>query len=163
MPYASFGKFPNNSMCFKIPFEVYSVKRITVSSIFSCLSSIECCPSQSLGVLLAATGLITEMCHQNAQALQIFRKVRRQFSPFERPANVSPIQLVPNLVRVLKTLIMAGYSPEHDVSGISDPFLQVKPTRRKRSTMFTARLSSRSLSYDCCVSWAETIRTQVNS
>lgn len=34
-------------------------------------------------------------------------------------------QTVPQLVRVLKNLIMAGYSPEHDVSGVSDPFLQV--------------------------------------
>jgi len=37
-------------------------------------------------------------------------------------------QTVPQLVRVLKNLIMAGYSPEHDVSGVSDPFLQVSIT-----------------------------------
>ncbi|CAF1202681.1 unnamed protein product [Rotaria sp. Silwood1] len=67
------------------------------------------------GVLLSAITLITEMCEQNNQALQIFRKV-----------------LVPNLVRILKNLIMSGYSPEHDVSGISDPFLQVRLLRLMR-------------------------------
>lgn len=41
-------------------------------------------------------------------------------------------QMVSNLVRVLKNLITAGYSPEHDVCGVSDPFLQVKILRLLR-------------------------------
>ncbi|RNA25888.1 AP-1 complex subunit gamma-1-like isoform X1 [Brachionus plicatilis] len=66
------------------------------------------------GVLLGAIGLITEMCIRSPDILTHFRK------------------LVPNLVRVLKNLIMSGYSPDHDVSGISDPFLQVRIIRLLR-------------------------------
>lgn len=40
--------------------------------------------------------------------------------------------MVPNLVRILKNLILSGYSPDHDVSGISDPFLQVRLIRLLR-------------------------------
>jgi len=36
------------------------------------------------------------------------------------------VRLVPSLVRLLRNLLSMGYSPEHDVSGISDPFLQVQ-------------------------------------
>ncbi|RHZ49598.1 hypothetical protein Glove_519g77 [Diversispora epigaea] len=60
------------------------------------------------GVLLTATTLIIEMCLINNETLQTFRKA------------------VPLLVRHLKSLVSAGFSPEHDVTGVSDPFLQVK-------------------------------------
>ncbi|XP_072169660.1 AP-1 complex subunit gamma-1-like isoform X1 [Diadema setosum] len=66
------------------------------------------------GVQLTGVVLITEMCEKSRDTLIHFKK------------------LVPNLVRILKNLIMSGYSPEHDVSGVSDPFLQVKILRLLR-------------------------------
>uniref|UniRef100_A0A8C7LWY9 Adaptor related protein complex 1 subunit gamma 1 n=1 Tax=Oncorhynchus mykiss TaxID=8022 RepID=A0A8C7LWY9_ONCMY len=66
------------------------------------------------GVLHTSVVLLTEMCERSPDMLLHFRK------------------LVPQLVRILKNLIMSGYSPEHDVSGISDPFLQVRILRLLR-------------------------------
>ncbi|KAI6101346.1 adaptin N terminal region-domain-containing protein [Pisolithus sp. B1] len=66
------------------------------------------------GVLLAATTLVSEMCQLDETCLNEFRNA------------------VPLLVRNLKSLITTGYSPEHDVSGITDPFLQVKILRLLR-------------------------------
>uniref|UniRef100_A0A8C7LWZ0 AP-1 complex subunit gamma n=1 Tax=Oncorhynchus mykiss TaxID=8022 RepID=A0A8C7LWZ0_ONCMY len=69
------------------------------------------------GVLHTSVVLLTEMCERSPDMLLHFRKVWL---------------LVPQLVRILKNLIMSGYSPEHDVSGISDPFLQVRILRLLR-------------------------------
>ncbi|KAM0755858.1 AP-1 complex subunit gamma-1 [Meredithblackwellia eburnea MCA 4105] len=64
------------------------------------------------GVLLTGVTLVTEMCR--IVGGEPFRKA------------------VPLLVRHLKALVTTGYSPEHDVSGITDPFLQVKILRLLR-------------------------------
>lgn len=44
----------------------------------------------------------------------------------ETPCRVAFLQLVPVLVKLLRNLLSQGFSPEHDVAGISDPFLQVQ-------------------------------------
>ncbi|XP_046883704.1 AP-1 complex subunit gamma-like 2 [Hypomesus transpacificus] len=66
------------------------------------------------GVLHGAVILITELCERNPETLEQFRKV------------------VPELVQIMKGLVMSGYSPEHNVAGISDPFLQVRILRLLR-------------------------------
>nr|XP_057924370.1 AP-1 complex subunit gamma-like 2 [Doryrhamphus excisus]XP_057924371.1 AP-1 complex subunit gamma-like 2 [Doryrhamphus excisus] len=66
------------------------------------------------GVLHGAVVLITELCGCNPETLERFRKT------------------VPDLVRIMKGLVTSGYSPEHDVAGISDPFLQVRILRLLR-------------------------------
>ena len=35
-------------------------------------------------------------------------------------------RLVPALVKILRKLLMAGYAPEYDIGGVTDPFLQVR-------------------------------------
>ncbi|KAJ8336573.1 hypothetical protein SKAU_G00377930 [Synaphobranchus kaupii] len=66
------------------------------------------------GVLHGAVVLITELCQRSPDTLAQFRKA------------------VPELVQVMKGLVMSGYSPEHNVAGISDPFLQVRILRLLR-------------------------------
>jgi AP-1 complex subunit gamma-1 len=68
------------------------------------------------GVLLCGLTLATEFCElDEAEGGQ---EVIDQFRP-----------LAPGLVKTLKGLTASGYAPEHDVSGITDPFLQVKLLR----------------------------------
>ncbi|XP_012690727.2 AP-1 complex subunit gamma-like 2 isoform X2 [Clupea harengus] len=66
------------------------------------------------GVLHGAVVLITELCERNLDTLDQCRKA------------------VPELVQIMKGLVMSGYSPEHNVAGISDPFLQVRILRLLR-------------------------------
>jgi len=69
---------------------------------------------RSHGVLIASIVLMTEMSEQSPEALIHFRKS------------------IPQLVRLLKNLMMSGNSPDHDISCISDPFLQVRILRLLR-------------------------------
>uniref|UniRef100_A0A3Q0RC36 AP-1 complex subunit gamma n=1 Tax=Amphilophus citrinellus TaxID=61819 RepID=A0A3Q0RC36_AMPCI len=60
------------------------------------------------GVLHGAVVLITELCECNPESLELV------------------------LIRWCQCLVISGYSPDHDVAGISDPFLQVRILRLLR-------------------------------
>ncbi|KAF1730929.1 AP-1 complex subunit gamma-1 [Beauveria bassiana] len=66
------------------------------------------------GVLLCGLTLVTSLCEADEEEggeEGIVEKFR---------------SFVPGLVKILKSLSTSGYAPEHDVTGITDPFLQVK-------------------------------------
>lgn len=66
------------------------------------------------GVMITGLTLVTNMCEMDEEeggelgVVETFRPVTG------------------HLVKVLKSLSQSGYAPEHDVTGITDPFLQVK-------------------------------------
>ncbi|XP_058396889.1 AP-1 complex subunit gamma-like 2 isoform X3 [Diceros bicornis minor] len=66
------------------------------------------------GILMGTITLIMELSERSPAALKHFRKV------------------VPQLVQILRTLLTTGYSTEHSISGVSDPFLQVRILRLLR-------------------------------
>lgn len=72
------------------------------------------------GVLLCGLTLVTSMCEAEEDEGGE-ETVVDMFRP-----------LTPGLVRTLKSLANSGYSPEHDVLGVTDPFLQVKILRLLR-------------------------------
>ncbi|GAB1216939.1 hypothetical protein ATERTT37_006160 [Aspergillus terreus] len=72
------------------------------------------------GVLLCGLTLVIDMCEAE-EAEEGQEGVIEMFRP-----------LAGGLVRALKGLTTSGYAPEHDVSGITDPFLQVKILRLLR-------------------------------
>lgn len=72
------------------------------------------------GVLLCGLTLVTSLCEADEEEggeEGIIEKFREH---------------VPSLVKALKSLSTSGYAPEHDVTGITDPFLQVKILRLLR-------------------------------
>jgi AP-1 complex subunit gamma-1 len=72
------------------------------------------------GVLLCGLTLVTSLCEAD-EAEGGEEGIVEKFRPFTG-----------GLVRTLKGLASSGYAPEHDVTGITDPFLQVKILRLLR-------------------------------
>ena len=66
---------------------------------------------KSHGVQLCALSLAMEICDVNPPSIRAFRRATS------------------SLCATLKTLLTTNFSPEHDVAGIADPFLQVKVLR----------------------------------
>lgn len=72
------------------------------------------------GVLLCGLTLVTSLCEADEEEGGV-EGVVEKFRTF-----------VPGLVKTLKGLSTSGYAPEHDVTGITDPFVQVKILRLLR-------------------------------
>ncbi|RCI13929.1 hypothetical protein L249_8160 [Ophiocordyceps polyrhachis-furcata BCC 54312] len=75
------------------------------------------------GVLLCGLTLVTSLCEadEDEEGGDNEEATIEKFRTF-----------VPGLVKTLKSLSTSGYAPEHDVTGITDPFLQVKILRLLR-------------------------------
>ncbi|CAN6454254.1 unnamed protein product [Victoria cruziana] len=66
------------------------------------------------GVLITGVQLCTEICKASTEALDYLKKYTK------------------DLVRVMKNVVASGYAPEYDISGITDPFLQIRVMRLLR-------------------------------
>ncbi|XP_042502675.1 AP-1 complex subunit gamma-2-like [Macadamia integrifolia] len=67
------------------------------------------------GVLITGVQLCTDLCKVSAEALEYYRK-----------------RCTEGLVKVLKDVVNSPYSPEYDMSGITDPFLHIRLLRLLR-------------------------------
>jgi AP-1 complex subunit gamma-1 len=73
------------------------------------------------GVIITVVQLMTQVLmidYQNA--------IQEGENPFETDCRKAFLRLVPMLVKMLRNLLSSGYSPEYEIAGISDPFLQVQ-------------------------------------
>lgn len=77
---------------------------------------------KSHGVLITVVQLMTQILLIDAETFE----EEGYDSIHETPCRIAFLRLVPVLVKLLRNLLSMGYSPEHDVGGVSDPFLQVQ-------------------------------------
>lgn len=73
------------------------------------------------GVLITVVQLMTQVLMIDMQ-----NAIEEGENPFATECRKAFLRLVPMLVKMLRNLLSAGYSPEYEVGGISDPFLQVQ-------------------------------------
>jgi len=84
------------------------------------------------GVLLTGVALMMEICAVDPAAIEAYRRH------------------VPQLCNIMRSLLMSGFAPEHDVSGITDPFLQVKVAFKHQSSTCQSLLAIHAV---CVFSW----------
>ena len=80
---------------------------------------------RSHGVLITVLQLMTRVLVMDRQYYEEEEGVP-EGADYDSPCRTAFLKLVPSLVKLLRNLLSMGYSPDHDVGGISDPFLQVQ-------------------------------------
>lgn len=73
------------------------------------------------GVLITVVQLMTQVL-----MIDLKNAEEEGENPFDTDCRKAFLRLVPMLVKMLRNLLGSGYSPEYEVAGISDPFLQVQ-------------------------------------
>jgi len=76
---------------------------------------------KSHGVLITVVQLMTQVL-----MIDYHNALEDGEDPFSTECRQSFLKLVPTLVKMLRNLLSSGISPDHEVGGISDPFLQVQ-------------------------------------
>uniref|UniRef100_A0A7S2HDB5 AP-1 complex subunit gamma n=1 Tax=Helicotheca tamesis TaxID=374047 RepID=A0A7S2HDB5_9STRA len=78
---------------------------------------------RSHGVLITVVQLMTQVLISDMQNRE---EDEDEYEEEESPARVAFLKLVPSLTKLLRNLLNVGYSPDHEIGGVSDPFLQVQ-------------------------------------
>ena len=73
------------------------------------------------GVLITVVQLMTQVL-----MIDLKNAEEEGEDPFDTECRRAFLRLVPMLVKMLRNLLGSGFSPEYEVGGISDPFLQVQ-------------------------------------